>query len=66
MFDKRKFRAVAVLNDKSMADIADMLGINRVTLYRKLNGDSDFLRWEIEACCSFLNISNPTEIFFAE
>jgi hypothetical protein len=66
MFDKKKFRAAAVLSGKSMGDIADTLGINRVTLYRKLNGASDFLRWEIEACCIFLNISNPTEIFFAE
>ncbi|MGI5891985.1 MAG: helix-turn-helix domain-containing protein [Bacillota bacterium] len=63
MFNKKKFIAAAVLSGKNMANIADMLGISRVTLYRKLNGDSDFFRKEIEVCCKYLQIENPSEIF---
>jgi DNA-binding phage protein len=64
LFNKRKFMAAAVLCGKNMSDVAEMLGISRVTLYRKLNGDSDFMRNEIEKCCIYLAIENPCDVFF--
>ncbi|AKL96661.1 hypothetical protein CACET_c32170 [Clostridium aceticum] len=66
MFDKKKFRAQVLLSGKSLKDIADLLDINLTTLYRKMNGESDFYRNEIQLLCEHLDIKNPTEIFFAE
>lgn len=66
MFDKQKFRAILILSGKSISDVAKYLGINEATLYRKMNGTSDFYRNEIQLLCDYLNIENPKEIFFAE
>jgi len=65
MFNKQKFKACLVLSNKSTTEVAKHLGINRTTLYRKMNGESDFYRDEIQILCKFLNINNPSEIFFA-
>lgn len=66
MFDKNKFKVQLILNDKKLSEIAELLGINVVTLYRKMNGESDFYRNEIQILCEILKIENPAEIFFAE
>lgn len=66
MFDKNKFKVQLLLNNRKLSEIADLLGINLVTLYRKMNGESDFYRNEIQLLCEILNIENPAEIFFAE
>lgn len=65
MFDKQKFKACIILAGKTMADVAKHLGINEATLYRKVNGTSDFYRNEMQQICDYLSIDNPTEIFFA-
>lgn len=66
MFDKNKFKVQLLLNNRKLPEIADLLGVNLVTLYRKMNGESDFYRNEIQLLCEILNIENPVEIFFAE
>lgn len=66
LFNKKKFKAQVILSGKSMMEIAHLLGINQTTLYRKINGKSDFYRNEIYKLCNYLNISNPIEIFFAD
>ena len=66
MFDKRKFQAQLILSGKTMDDIANILGINITTLYRKINNDGSFTRREINAMMPALGISDPREIFFAE
>jgi len=66
MFAKNRFKAAIALRGKTTADVADMLGISRVTLYRKLNGESDFLRREIEEIRDYLKIDNLEDIFFAK
>ena len=66
MFDKNKFRVCLILKGKKVADIADSLGINVTTLYRKINGESDFYRNEIQILCEILDIENPADVFFAE
>ena len=65
MFDEKKFRAQAVLNGLTMRQIADELGIDVSTLYRKMKGESDFYRYEIQKLCILLNLEDPASIFFA-
>ena len=66
MFDKRKFLAQMTLRNVSKKTLAEKLGINEVTLYRKINNDGFFTRKEINTMIEFLAIENPAEIFFAE
>lgn len=64
MFDEKKFRAQAVLKGYNMRQIAEELGIDVATLYRKMRGESDFFRGEIQKLCEILEFENPMEIFF--
>jgi DNA-binding Xre family transcriptional regulator len=66
VFDKRKFLAQMTLRNVSKKDLAEKLGINEVTLYRKINNDGYFTRAEINKLIEVLSIENPAEIFFAE
>ena len=66
MFDKRKFLAQMTLRDVSKKELAEELGINEATLYRKINNDGYFTRSEINKLIEVLRIDNPAEIFFAE
>lgn len=65
MFNKRLFKAQVALKGKTMRSVAKEMGVDEATLYRKMNGESDFFRHEIQILCKFLEIVNPTEIFFA-
>lgn len=64
----KKFRAILILQGKTFKDVANLLDINITTLYRKLNGESDFYRNEIDAISKDLNLSleEIEEIFFAQ
>ena len=64
MFNRKKFMAQIIMSGKSMSDIANMLSINKVTLYRKINGKSEFNRSEICKLCECLNIKDVKDIFF--
>jgi len=66
VFDKRKFLAQMTLWDVSKKELAEYLGINEATLYRKINSDGFFTRQEINKMITYLHIKNPTEIFFAD
>ncbi len=66
LFNKLKFKAAVVENGKTIADVAEYLEINESTLYRKINGTSEFNRDEIQNICIFLHLDSPVEIFFAE
>jgi transcriptional regulator with XRE-family HTH domain len=63
-------RLLAKMTEKgiSKTDIASALGVDSATLYRKLNGDSEFKRSEIEILRNRLNLTvNEAEaIFFAD
>lgn len=65
MFDVKKFNAAIALKGENQQEAARVMGINPATLYRKIRGESDFYRTEIEAFCNHYNVS-PSEIFFAE
>ena len=56
-----------VLSDLTLNDLASFLGVDLSTLYRKLNGSSDFTRIEIQNISSFLKLSSDEvfDIFFA-
>lgn len=67
MFNKKKFRASVIAAGFNMDAIAEQLNINPATLYRKINGSSDFTRTEIKELQKILslNINDTMEIFFA-
>lgn len=66
MFDKKRFKAYIVLAGLTMQQVAAELGIDTATLYRKMNGTSDFYRSEIQELCDLLKIEDPTAVFFAQ
>ena len=68
MFNKNKLRAKVIENGFAMKQIAEMLHISEVTLYRKINGTSDFTRKEIQKLKEILKLDAKTteEVFFTE
>lgn len=68
MFQKNLFKAQLKVKRKTVKDVAEAVGINEVTLYRKMNGTSDFTRNEIQMIRQYLNLQaeEVDEIFFAE
>ena len=66
MFNKLKFKAAVIESGKTISDVAEFLNINESTLYRKINGSSEFSRDEIQNICIFLKLDSPLEIFFAK
>ena len=53
---------------KTVKDVAEAVGINEATLYRKINGTSDFTRNKIQLIRQYLNLcaEEVDEIFFAD
>ena len=45
--------------------LARRLGINPATLYRKINGRSDFYLWEVSAICQALDIPRAEQLFLS-
>lgn len=64
MFDVRAFNSAIALKGSNQQEAARVMGMNPATLSRKIKGESDFYRKEIEAFCSYYGAS--PEIFFAE
>ena len=67
MFDRKKFRAKIIEKGLTIRDISIILGIKEATLYRKMSGESDFTRNEIQLFRESLKLTaEETEsIFFA-
>lgn len=66
MFKENEFRAQIVRAGKTNKELANYLGINEATLYRKIKAGGNFTRDEINKMIVFLNIENPGDIFFAQ
>lgn len=66
MFNKRKFKAAVIIKGMTLKEVAEKLGINEATLQRKMNGDSDFYRNEIQSLCELLDLEDPKDIFFSD
>lgn len=65
MFDEVEFRKIVQDQGFTLEEVAKYLRINPSTLYRKMKGESDFYRSEIQTLCELLHIEKPTKIFFA-
>lgn len=65
MFDQQAFFRSLKQHDITVADLAKSLEINRTTLYRKISGESDFTRNEVQKCRELLGIEDCNAIFFA-
>ena len=66
MFNQNRLKAQMVLKGMSAKNLADALGINEATFYRKMREDGRFTREEIATMIKILEIENPADIFFAE
>ena len=68
MFRLNVFKSKLSLQEKTMRDVASAIGINEATLYRKVNGTSDFTRNEIQIIKQFLDLTSDEveSIFFAD
>lgn len=66
MFNKKHFQSKYIERGMTSADIAKIMGINPATLSRKVNGESDFTRNEIQLFRSALSLtaSEIEYIFF--
>lgn len=67
MFKANLFKAALVEHGKTAREAAEAIGVNEATLYRKMNGTSDFTRNEIQLIRQFLHLTTDDveRIFFA-
>ena len=66
MFNQNKLKAQMVLKEMSAKNLADAMGINEITFYRKMRDNGRFTREEIATMIKVLEIEDPADIFFAE
>ena len=68
MFQKNEFMAELVRRNLTVKGVAKSVGMDASTLHRKMNGESDFYRGEIEKFVKLLNLTGADviRIFFAE
>lgn len=64
MFDKKRFKAQMILAGVTMKDLAEELGVDESTMYRKINLDGNFTREQINKLVQVLKIDTPMDIFF--
>ena len=64
--NSKKLKIKLLEKDKNLEDLALYIGCNIATIYRKLNGESDFSRNEIQQIAVFLSLSSSdvNSIFF--
>lgn len=65
MFDRKAFFDGLDKRGMTVTALADRLGINRATLYRKIAGESDFTRKELQVCRDVFGVNACNAIFFA-
>ncbi len=67
MFDKNKLKYYVGKNGKTLTDIALLLNVDKSTLWRKMNGMSDFSREDVQKIKEYLHLNKEEafEIFFA-
>lgn len=64
MFNEQAFREVIKDKGENIEMAAKVMGINKVTLYRKMSGESDFFAKEILKFCDHYKVT-PTSVFFS-
>ncbi len=65
MFNEKKFRMALIENGLKIDDIAKALKVSKTTIYRKIKGESDFFRSEIQTIAEMVGKENANQIFFA-
>lgn len=60
-----ELRAAMARKEYSMNDLADILGVSRSTIYRRMRGESEFTVTEVIKMIDVLNITDPERVFFA-
>ncbi len=66
MFDKKKLEAELILADITRASLAKELGIDKSTLYKKMNGKTEWTLSEIQKIGDVLGGEKIHTIFFAK
>lgn len=66
MFNETEFKVMVIRAHKTNKEVAEYLGIDESTLWRKLQNNGRFTREEISKLIVFLDIEDPKPIFFAE
>lgn len=68
MFQKNLFLAKLKEKDLTQEDAAKIIGVSATTLYRKMNGRSDFTRNEIQLFRSEFELTSAEvdDIFFSQ
>ena len=66
MFNRKAFQLAVISADTTYEDVAKAIGINASTLYRKISGQSEFTRSEIQSICEVLKLDSPMDIFFTD
>ena len=64
MFNELEFRSLAIKKGVKIPEIARAIGVSTPTLYRKMSGESDFYRAEIQAICDLFGVKDLNSIFF--
>ena len=64
MFNDEAFLRLVKEKGLKLNAVAREMGITPTTLYRKRKGLSEFTRLEIARCCTFVNESDLSWIFF--
>lgn len=67
MFNKLKFKNYITDRGKTLSDVANHIGVNISTLNRKMNGNSDFYRHEMQSIAAYLDLTKEdvNSIFFS-
>lgn len=65
MFKENEFKAALARAGKTQKELAQALGIDQSTLWRKITNDGSFTRQEINSIIEFLGIEDPQAIFFS-
>ena len=69
VFDRKKFHGRVIAEGFTLTEIANALEINPATLNRKMSGESEFSRKEMQRLRSLLHLQSGSEfdaIFFAD
>ena len=66
MFNETEFKVQVIRAHKTNKEIAEFLGIDESTLWRKLQNNGSFTREEISKLILLLEIEDPKAIFFAD
>lgn len=68
MFKAELLKAQMVAKGINAEELADKIGINTITLYRKMNGKTEFTRSEMQIIKAIFNLNKGEmdAIFFAQ